>query len=157
MPRPISSPSTPQPASPQPASNDPTLPRGPAARLQAFVEERLPPSVSSARNLAAASTPAVDLPVSITRPVGEVEQLAAERLRHLAEYRTRLESQPLSTTDRAPLPPPATRAMAPAAAPAATPPGLATNRWLSVGPQADLQPHHGVQRPRHRHRRGAGG
>lgn len=136
MPRPVPSPSTPQPASPQPASNDPTLPRGPAARLQSFVEERLPPSVSSARNLAAASTPAVDLPASVTRPVGEVEQLAAERLRHLAEYRTRLESQPLSATDRAPFPPAATRAMAPAAAPAATPPGLATNRWLSVGPQA---------------------
>jgi hypothetical protein len=112
------------------------LPRGPAARLQAFVEERLPPSVASTRALAAANSPAVDLPASATRPQGEVEQLAAERLRQMAEYRTRLALQTPPASDTPPLPPASTRAMAPADATPVTPPGLAVNRWLSVGPQA---------------------
>lgn len=136
MPRPASSPSTLPAGSPQPASNDPALPRGPAARLQAFVEERLPPASAMARTLAAAGGPAVDLPVSATRPQGEVEQLAAERLRQVAEYRARLAFQTPPVSDTLLLPPAATRAMAPATTPASSPPGVATNRWLSVGPQA---------------------
>lgn len=136
MPRPLQSTNTRQASSPQTASSDPALPRGPAARKRAFVEERLPAQSATTRGLTPTSaTVTTDILTSTTPPVAEMEKLAAERLRKLEEYRVRVEEQ-VVTTAIASMPPAATRAMAPADAPPATPPGLTTNRWTSVGPMA---------------------
>lgn len=129
MPRPIQPPNTRQTDIPSTTTNTPALPHGPEARSRAFVEERLPQQSPTARSLAAAAA---------TPGTPTADALAAERLRMLEEYRARLEQQAL-TESRAPAVPPATtRAMAPADQPTAAPPGLATNRWTSIGPQAVL-------------------
>lgn len=134
MPRPIQSTNTRQASSAQTASSDPALPRGPAARKRAFVEERLPAQIAIARSVTPA-TADTDVAANATPPVFAVETLAADHLRKLEEYRTRVEEQ-VVTTAAAPVPSAATRAAAAADALPTTPPGLTTNRWTSVGPMA---------------------
>lgn len=132
MPRPIQSPTTRQASTPQPASNDPSLPRGPAARNRAFVEERLPAQGPTTRSV----TPADAAPTNVNPRAAATETLAAERLRKLAEYRARLEEQAATEAVTPRMPPAATRAVAPVDQPPAAPPGLTTNRWTAIGPLA---------------------
>lgn len=132
MPRPIQSPRTRQASTPQPATNDPALPHGPAARNRAFVGERLSTPGSTTRGVA----PATATAARVNPPASATETLAAERLRKLEEYRVRLEEQAATSAMTPPVPPAATRAIAPADQLPTAPPGLATNRWTSIGPLA---------------------
>lgn len=133
MPRPIQA-TTRQVTAGENSSSAPTPPRGPAARQQAFVEERLPAPSTTTRS-AAPATATTDSTGPVAGPVTAVETLAAERLRKLEEYRVRVSEQVVTPLGM-PIPPAATRAMATADAAPATPPGLATNRWTAVGPMA---------------------
>jgi LysM domain len=135
MPRPIQSSSTRQAERVQPVSNDPSLLRGPAARTRAFIEERLPAQSSAARSLEPASDTSLD-ETTVAPSTNDAERLAADHLRHLEEYRTRLGEQSPPEVSPQPTPPASTRALAPADLPPSAPPGLATNRWTSIGPLA---------------------
>lgn len=134
MPRPSQSTNTRQASATQTASSDPALPRGLVARQYSFVEERLPAQLAITRGVTPA-TVGTAVTASILPPVSAVETLAADHLRKLEEYRTRVEEQ-IITTAAVPVPAAATRAAAAADALPATPPGLPTNRWTAVGPLA---------------------
>ncbi len=133
----------PQPLPPAaPAQPNADLPHGPAARNLAFIGERLatdarnplatPRGLERAASTAADST-ATDSTTADT-PLPTVTVLpAAQRLRELDEYRSRLAQFGRAIPGVASFP---TARAASAVAANNLPPGLTTNRWTSLGPQA---------------------
>lgn len=125
MPRPLQLPSATLNVPPPSDAIDPTLPSGPEARDQAFIEERLAIGAPQARGGVSTSDTSA----------GSSSTFASEHLRRLSEYHERLRQQQTAPVE------PVADAIPRSALPAAGTsqpqlPGLASNRWTSVGPMA---------------------